>query len=110
MTQVLIGVLAVAFVAAGVVALAFIVRKMMRGPALTRLLAPKSQRRLDIIEQAVIDPKRRLVLVRRDNVEHLIMIGGPVDVVIESGIGSPAGVGERRPVTGPPYPLGVAAE
>jgi hypothetical protein len=27
-----------------------------------------------------------LVLVRRDNVEHLIMTGGPVDVVIETGI------------------------
>jgi hypothetical protein len=26
------------------------------------------------------------VLVRRDNVEHLIMTGGPVDVVIETGI------------------------
>ena len=29
---------------------------------------------------------RRLVLIRRDNVEHLIMIGGPQDVVVESGI------------------------
>jgi flagellar protein FliO/FliZ len=109
MTQVLIGVFAVAFVAAAVVALAIIVRKMMQGPALTRLLAPKSQRRLEVLEQAAIDPKRRLVLIRRDNVEHLIMTGGPVDVVIESGIGAPAGT-ERRPVTGPPYPLGVAAE
>ncbi len=26
------------------------------------------------------------MLVRRDNVEHLIMTGGPVDVVIETGI------------------------
>ena len=33
-----------------------------------------------------LDGRRRLVLVRRDNVEHLIMTGGPVDVVIETGI------------------------
>ena len=31
---------------------------------------------------------RRLVLVRRDNVEHLVLIGGPQDVVIEPGISS----------------------
>ena len=33
-----------------------------------------------------IDQRRRLVLVRRDNVEHLILIGGPADVVVEPGI------------------------
>jgi hypothetical protein len=32
---------------------------------------------------------RRLVLIRRDDVEHLIMTGGPVDVVIETGIAAP---------------------
>jgi len=35
----------------------------------------KSQNRLGVIEAAAVDNKRRLVLVRRDNVEHLIMIG-----------------------------------
>ena len=29
---------------------------------------------------------RKLLLVRRDDVEHLILVGGPVDVVIETGI------------------------
>ena len=29
---------------------------------------------------------RRLVIVRRDNVEHLLLIGGPNDVVVESTI------------------------
>jgi flagellar protein FliO/FliZ len=52
------------------------------------LFAPKPERRLSVAEQASVDGKRRLVLVRRDNVEHLIMIGGPVDVVIETGIGA----------------------
>ena len=33
-----------------------------------------------------MDARRRLVLIRRDDVEHLIMTGGPVDVVIETGI------------------------
>ena len=44
--------------------------------------------RLGINEFCEIDETRRLVLVRRDNVEHLVLIGGPQDVVIESGIGA----------------------
>ena len=44
--------------------------------------------RLGINEFCEIDETRRLVLVRRDDVEHLILIGGPQDVVIESGIGA----------------------
>ena len=47
-------------------------------------------RRLGVVEAASVDGRRRLVLVRRDNVEHLIMTGGPVDVVIETGIPSAA--------------------
>jgi len=45
------------------------------------------EKRLAVIEQSAIDGRRRLVLIRRDGVEHLIMTGGPVDVVIETGIG-----------------------
>lgn len=47
---------------------------------------PKPDKRLDVVDQANVDGRRRLVLVRRDNVEHLIMTGGPVDVVIETNI------------------------
>lgn len=42
--------------------------------------------RLMVLDAAAVDPKRRLVLIRRDDVEHLIMIGGPSDIVIETGI------------------------
>jgi hypothetical protein len=42
--------------------------------------------RLMVLDAAAVDPRRRLVLIRRDDVEHLIMIGGPTDIVIESGI------------------------
>jgi len=42
--------------------------------------------RLGISEYYEIDKSRRLVLVRRDNVEHLILIGGPQDLVVEPGI------------------------
>ncbi|MCF6198653.1 MAG: hypothetical protein L3J67_04520 [Hyphomicrobiaceae bacterium] len=47
-----------------------------------------AEKRIGAIETASIDSRRKLVLIRRDNVEHLIMTGGPVDVVIETGISS----------------------
>jgi flagellar biogenesis protein FliO len=43
-------------------------------------------RRVQVVEQVQIDSKRQLLVIRRDNVEHLVMTGGPQDVVIESGI------------------------
>jgi len=43
-------------------------------------------RRLDLVETASVDQRRKLILIRRDDVEHLIMIGGPVDMVVETGI------------------------
>jgi flagellar biogenesis protein FliO len=60
------------------------------------------QPRLSVIDAAIVDDKRRLVLVRRDNVEHLVMIGGPTDVVIEPHISrghvpAPGERGQERP-------------
>lgn len=42
--------------------------------------------RLAIMDAMSVDGRRRLVLVRRDNVEHLLLIGGPTDVVVEQAI------------------------
>lgn len=44
------------------------------------------QPRLAVIDAASVDGRRRLVLIRRDNVEHLMMIGGPNDLVVEPNI------------------------
>ncbi len=41
------------------------------------------QPRLGLVDAFSLDGQRQLVLVRRDNVEHLVMIGGPNDVVVE---------------------------
>jgi hypothetical protein len=42
--------------------------------------------RLGISEYHEIDKDRRLVLVRRDGVEHLLLIGGAQDLVVETNI------------------------
>jgi hypothetical protein len=44
------------------------------------------QPRLAVIDAATVDGRRRLVLIRRDNVAHLLMIGGPTDLVVEPNI------------------------
>ena len=42
--------------------------------------------RLAVVDVFDLDRNRQLVLVRRDQVEHLVMIGGPNDLVVETGI------------------------
>ncbi|MCX7326356.1 MAG: hypothetical protein NTZ14_18470 [Hyphomicrobiales bacterium] len=44
------------------------------------------QPRIGIVDIFDMDRQRQLVLLRRDNVEHLVMIGGPNDLVIEASI------------------------
>ena len=111
MMEALMLVLGVAFVAAAIVAGAFIVRKTSHRVGFAALFAPNSVKRIDIVEQLTIDAKRKLVLVRRDDVEHLVMTGGPADIVIESGIGAPSGGEARAPSALPlrPRTLGQAA-
>ncbi|WP_348931876.1 flagellar biosynthetic protein FliO [Aquabacter sp. CN5-332] len=44
------------------------------------------QARLAVLDSVAVDQRRRLVLVRRDDVEHLLLLGGAVDLVVEPGI------------------------
>jgi hypothetical protein len=76
-----------AFVA--VLALIGVVAWLIRRFASNRLGANTNRGRmprLAVIDAAAVDGRRRLVLVRRDNIEHLLMIGGPTDIVVEPNI------------------------
>ncbi|MCO5729978.1 flagellar biosynthetic protein FliO [Rhizobium sp. SSA_523] len=84
--------IAVAGVGLGLVCL-FVVLMLLRrrrGPAPFLRGGKNRQPRLQVLDAAAVDARRRIVLIRRDEVEHLVMIGGPTDVVIESGIGGQA--------------------
>lgn len=65
--------------------------------------------RLGVSEYYELDKTRRLVLLRRDNVEHLVLIGGGQDIVIEAGI-TPGATAtsftppEPAPMRAPPRP------
>ncbi len=64
---------------------AFLVRRF-GGERLGASSSRGRQPRLAVIDAAAVDGRRRLILIRRDNVEHLLMIGGPSDVVVEANI------------------------
>src|ERR1043166_6772374 len=57
--------------------------------------ARSRQPRLAVVDAAAVDSRRKLVIIRRDNVEHLLMIGGPTDVVVETNIVRGAAVATR---------------
>ncbi len=49
--------------------------------------APRNrQPRIAVMDHAALDARRRLILIRRDNIEHLLLVGGPSDVVVEQNI------------------------
>jgi flagellar protein FliO/FliZ len=60
----------------------FAFRRRVRLPRNGRARLP----RLGTVDAFDLDRRRQLVIIRRDNVEHLLMIGGPNDIVIESEI------------------------
>jgi len=80
-----LGVAAIAFLAA-----ASLLSMIFRFSFRRRLRLPRNGRarlpRLGTVDAFDLDRQRQLVIIRRDNVEHLLMIGGPNDVVIESDI------------------------
>jgi flagellar protein FliO/FliZ len=61
--------------------------------------------RLAVIDAAAVDNRRRLVLVRRDNIEHLLMIGGPTDIVVEANIVRATAARDQIPRNGGPTEL-----
>ncbi|MGE3148617.1 MAG: flagellar biosynthetic protein FliO [Pseudorhodoplanes sp.] len=71
----------VVFALIGVVA--WVVRRFGNG-GMNAAGARGRQPRLALLESAPVDARRRLLLIRRDNVEHLLLVGGPTDVVVET--------------------------
>jgi len=80
-------VLALLFVLALIGIVAWLARKAGLGTRVARTKG--AAKRLSIVEVSPVDGKRRLVLVRRDGVEHLVLLGATNETVIETGIAPP---------------------
>ncbi len=55
-----------------------------------RVTGAKGDSRIGVIEVQAVDARRKLLLIRRDNVEHLILLNGDRDLLVESNIDSVA--------------------
>jgi len=73
------------FVLGLILTLAWAARRLNLIPGAIKL-AKSGQRRLAIVEISAVDAKHRLVLVRRDNVEHLLLLGPTSESIVETGI------------------------
>ncbi|MDM7946205.1 MAG: flagellar biosynthetic protein FliO [Oceanibaculum nanhaiense] len=77
----LYAVLALVFVLALLGLFYLVMRRLGIGGALPRT---RGERRLRLVEVLPVDAKRRLVLLRRDGREHLVLLGPESDLLIES--------------------------
>ncbi|AYD01137.1 flagellar biosynthetic protein FliO [Neorhizobium sp. NCHU2750] len=108
-SRLVVAVIGVGFALLCLVGILWIVRGR-RGPSPFVRGGRNRQPRLQVLDAAAVDTRRRLVLVRRDDVEHLIMIGGPTDIVVESRITSASkSTEERLPEPAPIQALPAAA-
>lgn len=86
MTSYLRVVASLALVVGLMMAVLYLLRRFNIGGMVAR---PGARRRLAVVETMAVDSRRRLLLVRRDGVEHLLLVGGAQDLVVEGGIAPP---------------------
>lgn len=96
-----IGLVVFIAIIAGVAALlhyryGFFARRRPRTSGRSGLLG---QRRIEVLESTPVDDERRLVLLRCDRIEHLVLVGGPADLVVENDVKKVRGPG-APPVKG----------
>lgn len=75
---------ALVFVLALIWLIAWVMRRYGFGRSLA--VAAAGKRRLRIVEVTPVDRQRRLILLQRDDREHLVLLGPSSDTLIESGI------------------------
>lgn len=95
--------LALGFVLVLIAGLAALVRRSGFGERLAATPSSAGPRRLSLIEVRPLDAKHKLVLLRRDDREHLVLLGATSDLLIESDIPAPP---ERPAESGGPTPAG----
>ena len=79
-------VFALALVIGLILGMAYLLRRFGLGNGATNVLGRK--KRISTVETVMIDARHKLVLVRRDDAEHLVCIGPGDSFLIERGISS----------------------
>ncbi|MGE4062836.1 MAG: FliO/MopB family protein [Rhodospirillaceae bacterium] len=92
--------LGLAIVLGLIVGLSWLLKRIGFGDALRGPLGRK--RRLATVEAVMLDSRHKAVLIRRDDVEHLVLVGPNTSQVIEHGIPAPAPSPPATPTDTPP--------
>lgn len=79
-------ILALLFVLALILVIAYLAKKFGLMARVTINSTKTKDKRLNIVEILPIDARRKLMIIRRDDVEHLVMLGTDRDIVIERDI------------------------
>ncbi len=79
--------LGLAFVLGLILGLSYLLKRLGFGDGLRGPLGRK--RRLATVEAVMLDGRHKAILVRRDDVEHLVLLGPNTSQVIETGIPVP---------------------
>lgn len=85
----------------------WLLRGYIFGDQMPAIFGGSREKRIGVSDVANIDGRRKLMLIYRDGVEHLIMTGGPVDMLIEQNIVTHASL---RPVAYDRAPMPQTAE
>ena len=70
----------------GLIALLGYALKYLNLRGITRYSKTGQDRRIEIIENVALDIRRRLVIVRCDDKEHLLLLGFNQDIVVEANL------------------------
>ncbi|MFI0848558.1 hypothetical protein [Mesorhizobium sp. IMUNJ 23232] len=86
----------------GLILLLFVIRLMRSTFSGTFVAGGRNRKtRLAVMDATAVDSHRRLILVRRDDIEHLLLIGGTTDIVVERDIR----IGQQRRPAAPAEPV-----
>lgn len=77
---------ALIFVLALMGGLAYILKRLGWGQGGISPIGSKSKKRLKIVEILPLDARRKAVIIQRDNVEHLVLLSGTGETVVETNI------------------------
>ncbi|MEQ1952434.1 hypothetical protein [Mesorhizobium sp. CN2-181] len=85
----------------GLILLLFVIRLLRSTFSGTFVAGGRNRKtRLAVMDATAVDSHRRLILVRRDDIEHLLLIGGTTDIVVERDIR----IGQQRRPAAPTEP------
>ncbi|HNQ92147.1 MAG TPA: flagellar biosynthetic protein FliO [Alphaproteobacteria bacterium] len=73
-----------------------LLRKLgLNGPS---MMTPVAKRRMKVVEVLPLDPRRKAILLRRDDTDHLVILGPSGETVVETQIPAKADEDDKKTV------------